>query len=84
MVPELKGENGNEIELVMYTDIPPGRVRYLWWGTRINMRALRGYGMVRQSDRRQGSVRKHWEALKGCTHRAMILCDGAVDSHRKE
>ena len=22
--------------------------------------------------------------LKGCTHRAMILCDGAIDSHRKE
>ena len=57
VVPELKEENGNEIELVMYTDIPPGRVRYLWWGTRINMRALRGYGVVRQSDRQQGSVR---------------------------
>ena len=22
--------------------------------------------------------------VKGCTHRVMILCDGAVDSHRKE
>ena len=21
---------------------------------------------------------------KGCTHKAMILCDGAVDSHQKE
>ena len=22
--------------------------------------------------------------VKGCTHRAMILCDGAVDSHQKQ
>ena len=24
------------------------------------------------------------QRIKGCTHRAMILCDGAVDSHQKE
>ena len=26
----------------------------------------------------------HWTTLKRCTHRAMILSNGAVDTHRKE
>ena len=26
----------------------------------------------------------HIEKVKGCTHRAIILCDGVVDTHRKQ
>ena len=41
-------------------------------------------GGFRISGRRVGNGAHSSTHVKGCTHRAMILCDGTVDSHRKE
>ena len=41
-------------------------------------------GGFRTYERRVGKRGIYDTHIKGCTHRAMILCNGTVDSHREE